>query len=72
MASRSGSRRVTLAATLGPRSYKSVAAGFALSTSRSDNESDKFAGPEKGTPAPSHVSALFFAPASTPAEIQTP
>ena len=38
----------------------------------SGSESDKLAGPEKGTPAPSHASAPIFTPASTPAETQTP
>ena len=36
------------------------------------SESDKLAGPEKGTPALSHASAPVFAPAPTPAKIQTP
>ena len=54
MASRSGSRRATLA--VGPGSCSRKAAASVSPTSRSDNESDELRVPEKWTSAPSHAS----------------
>ena len=55
MASKSGSSRATLAVGPGFCSRKGAIA-FTPPTSRSDNKSDELEAPEKGTPAPSHIS----------------